>query len=66
MLDDEETFHATREGFAHLSDSEWNAVKRLSSSLGDTVANFILETLNRDQQHATISKFIEGELVAER
>ena len=34
-LDDEETFHATREGFTHLSDIEWSAVERISSTVGE-------------------------------
>ena len=66
MLDDKETFHATREGFTHLSDIEWGAVERMSSTVGELVVSTMLESLDRDQQHAAIAKFIHNELALER
>ena len=66
MMDGEETFHPTREGFNHLSDLEWSAVGRMSSTVGETAISAMLESLDRDQQHAAIARFIQNELVAER
>ena len=48
MLDEEDTFHATREGFTHLSDIEWGAVERMSSTVGELVVSTMLESLDRD------------------
>ena len=66
MMDGDETFHPTREGFNHLSDLEWSAVGRMSSTVGETAISAMLESLDRDQQHAAIARFIQNELVAER
>ena len=66
MLVEEDSFHATREGFSHLSDIEWSAVERMSSTVGETAISAMLESLDRGQQHASISRFIQNELVAER
>ena len=66
MLDNEETFHATREGFNHLSDLERAAVGRMSSTVGEIALSAMLESFDRDQQHAAIAKFIQNELVVER
>ena len=66
MMDGEETFHPTREGFNHLSDLEWSEVERISSTVGETVISVMLESLDRDQQHAAIARFIQNELIAER
>ena len=66
MLDDEDGFHVTREGFAHLSDLEWAAVWRMSSTVGDIGVTALLESLDRDQQHAAIARFIQHELGDER
>ena len=66
MLDEEETFHAAREGFNHLSDIEWSAVGRMSSTVGDFAISAMLGSLDRDQQHAAIARFIQNELVAEK
>ena len=66
MLDEEDSFHATREGFSHLSDIEWSAVERMSSTVGGTAISAMLESLDRDQQHAAIARFIQNELVSER
>ena len=46
ILDDEETFHATREGFNHLSDLEWSAVERMSSTVGEIAISAMLEYLD--------------------
>ena len=35
MMDKEESFLATREGFTHLSDLEWAAVGRMSSTVSE-------------------------------
>ena len=66
MMDEGESFHATREGFAHLSDLEWAAVGRMSSTVEDIGVTGMLESLNRDQQHASIARFIQHELAKER
>ena len=66
MLDEEESLHATRKNYTHLSDIEWSAVERMSSTVGETTITAMLESLDRDQQHAAISRFIQNELVAER
>ena len=39
---DEDSFHATREGFSHLSDIEWSAVERMSSTAGETAFSAML------------------------
>ena len=54
MLDEEDSFHATREDFSHLSDIEWSAVERMSSTVGETAISARLESLDRYQQHAAI------------
>ena len=66
MMDEEERFHSTREGFNHLSDLEWDAVGRIISTLGGTVSSAMLESLDKDQQHAAIANFIQNELLTER
>uniref|UniRef100_A0AAV1UR59 CCHC-type domain-containing protein n=1 Tax=Peronospora matthiolae TaxID=2874970 RepID=A0AAV1UR59_9STRA len=68
MLDDEDdqSFHATRDGYSHLSDVEWDAVERMGSTMGIHTVSVTLEALNRYAQHATIAKFIQNELDAER
>uniref|UniRef100_A0AAV1VC85 Uncharacterized protein n=1 Tax=Peronospora matthiolae TaxID=2874970 RepID=A0AAV1VC85_9STRA len=68
MLDDEDdqSFHATRDGYSHLSDVEWDAVERMGSTMDIHAVSVMLEALNRDAQHATIAKFIQNELDAER
>ena len=60
------TFHATRGGFTHLSVIEGSAVERMSSTVGEIAIIAKLESLDRDQQHAAIAKFIPNELGAER
>uniref|UniRef100_A0AAV1ULD5 Retrotransposon gag domain-containing protein n=1 Tax=Peronospora matthiolae TaxID=2874970 RepID=A0AAV1ULD5_9STRA len=68
MLDDEDdqSFHATREGYSHLSDVKLDAVERMGSTMSIHAVSVMLEALNRDAQHATIAKFIQNELDAER
>uniref|UniRef100_A0AAV1UUC0 Uncharacterized protein n=1 Tax=Peronospora matthiolae TaxID=2874970 RepID=A0AAV1UUC0_9STRA len=66
MLDVEgDSFHVTREGYSHLIDSEWEAVGRMSVLMGEPAINGMLESLSRDQQHAAINKFLQGELAVE-
>ena len=36
ILDEEESLHATREDYTHLSDIEWSAVGPMSSTVGET------------------------------
>ena len=59
MLDEGELFHAAREGFNHLSDIEWRAGERMSSTVGDIAVSAMLESLDIDQQHAAIARFIQ-------
>uniref|UniRef100_A0AAV1UST9 Uncharacterized protein n=1 Tax=Peronospora matthiolae TaxID=2874970 RepID=A0AAV1UST9_9STRA len=68
ILDDEDyhSFCATRDGYSHLSDVEWDAVERMGSTMGIHAVSVMLEALNRDAQHATIAKFNQNELDAER
>uniref|UniRef100_A0AAV1TGX4 Uncharacterized protein n=1 Tax=Peronospora matthiolae TaxID=2874970 RepID=A0AAV1TGX4_9STRA len=67
MLDvGDESFHVTREGYSHLSDSEWEVVGRMSVLMGEPAISGMLESLSRDQQHASINKFLQGKLAVER
>uniref|UniRef100_A0AAV1V2W1 Retrotransposon gag domain-containing protein n=1 Tax=Peronospora matthiolae TaxID=2874970 RepID=A0AAV1V2W1_9STRA len=67
MLDvEDDSFHVTREGYSHLSDSEWEVVGRMSVLMGEPAISGMLESLSRDQQHAAINKFLQGELAVER
>uniref|UniRef100_A0AAV1U9W9 Retrotransposon gag domain-containing protein n=1 Tax=Peronospora matthiolae TaxID=2874970 RepID=A0AAV1U9W9_9STRA len=68
MLDDEDdqSFHATRDSYSHLSDVEWDAVERMGSTMGIHAVSVMLEALNRDAQYATIAKFTQNELDAVR
>ena len=68
MLDEgeDDSFHVTRESYPHLSDSEWGAVGRMSSLIGEPAISGMLESLDREGQHTDINNFIEGELVNER
>uniref|UniRef100_A0AAV1TLC1 Uncharacterized protein n=1 Tax=Peronospora matthiolae TaxID=2874970 RepID=A0AAV1TLC1_9STRA len=61
MLDDEDdqSFHATRDGYSHLSDVEWDAVERMGSTMVIHAVSVMLEALNRDAQHANSAKFIQ-------
>ena len=69
MLDDEEsddTFHGTRESYSYLSDIEWSAVERMSSTVGEEAVWSLLSSRDKDQQHAVIAKFLQRELDASR
>uniref|UniRef100_A0AAV1T5C3 Uncharacterized protein n=1 Tax=Peronospora matthiolae TaxID=2874970 RepID=A0AAV1T5C3_9STRA len=66
MLDvEDDSFHVTREGYSHLSDSEWEVVGRMSVLMGEFAISGMLESLSRDQQNAAIDKFLKGELAVE-
>uniref|UniRef100_A0AAV1V1I9 Uncharacterized protein n=1 Tax=Peronospora matthiolae TaxID=2874970 RepID=A0AAV1V1I9_9STRA len=63
MLDvEDDSFHVTREGYSHLSESEWEVVDCTSVLMGEPAISGMLESLSRDQQHAAINKFLQGEL----
>ena len=51
---------------SHLSQIERDAVERLSSTIGQEAVGALLSALGPDGQHATIAKFIQNELDAER
>uniref|UniRef100_A0AAV1V3W9 Uncharacterized protein n=1 Tax=Peronospora matthiolae TaxID=2874970 RepID=A0AAV1V3W9_9STRA len=59
-------FHVTRGGYSHLSDSEWEVVGRMSVLMGEPSIGGMSESLSRDQQHAAIHKFLQGELGVEQ
>uniref|UniRef100_A0AAV1TDM7 Uncharacterized protein n=1 Tax=Peronospora matthiolae TaxID=2874970 RepID=A0AAV1TDM7_9STRA len=67
LLDDEDdqSFHATRDGYSHLSDVEWDAVEWMDSIMSFHAVSVMLEALNRDAQYATIAKFIQNKREAE-
>ena len=68
MLDDEseDNFHGTREGYSYLSDVEWSAVERMTSTVGEEAVWSLLSSNNRDQQHSVIINLIQRELDAAR
>uniref|UniRef100_A0AAV1U3H9 Retrotransposon gag domain-containing protein n=1 Tax=Peronospora matthiolae TaxID=2874970 RepID=A0AAV1U3H9_9STRA len=67
MLDvEDDSFHVTREGYSHLSDSEWDTFGRMSVPMGEPAISGMLKSQSRDQQHASINKFLQGELAVER
>ena len=68
MLDDEgdDTFHDTRESYSYLSDVEWSAVERMSSTIGEEAVRYLLSSRDRDQQHSISAKFLQRELDASR
>uniref|UniRef100_A0AAV1U731 Uncharacterized protein n=1 Tax=Peronospora matthiolae TaxID=2874970 RepID=A0AAV1U731_9STRA len=67
MLDvEDDSFHVTREGCSHMSDSEWEIVGRMSVLMSEPAISGMLESLSRDQQHAAVNKFLHGELAVER
>ena len=59
---DGDNFHGTRESYSHLSDVEWGAIERTSSTVGEEAIWAMLSLRDRDQQHAVISKFLQREL----
>ena len=64
MLDEVEgdRFNGTRESCSHLSDVEWSAIERMSSTVGKVAIWVMLSTKDRDQQHSVIIKFLQREL----
>ena len=67
MLDDEaKDFHPTHERYSHLSQMEWDAVKRLSSMIGQESVVAMLSARGPDGHHATIAKLHQNELDAGR
>ena len=64
--DEGDDFHPTLESYSHLSKIEWDAVERLSSTIGQEAVGALLSALRPDGQHATIAKFIKDDLDAER
>uniref|UniRef100_A0AAV1TRC7 Uncharacterized protein n=1 Tax=Peronospora matthiolae TaxID=2874970 RepID=A0AAV1TRC7_9STRA len=67
MLDvEDDSFHVTRKGYSHLSDSKWEVVGRMSVLMGESAISGMLESQSRDQQLAVINKFLQGELAVER
>uniref|UniRef100_A0AAV1TVZ0 Uncharacterized protein n=1 Tax=Peronospora matthiolae TaxID=2874970 RepID=A0AAV1TVZ0_9STRA len=59
MLDGEDdSFYVTREGYSHLSDSDWEVVGRMGVLMGEPAIIGKLESLSIDQQHAAINKFL--------
>ena len=61
-LADDERHHATRDDFLHLSDLKWSAVQRMAETIGNPAVGAMLLSLSKDEQHATIAKFIQHEL----
>ena len=57
-VSDEGRHHARRDDFCHLSELEWQAVQQMAETVGDTVVGAMLLSLGKDEQHATIVKFI--------
>ena len=67
MLDVEgNEFHPTHESYSHLSQIEWDAVERLSSTIGQEAVGALLSALGPDGLLATIAKSIQNELDVER
>uniref|UniRef100_A0AAV1UQJ4 Uncharacterized protein n=1 Tax=Peronospora matthiolae TaxID=2874970 RepID=A0AAV1UQJ4_9STRA len=67
MLDvEDDSFHVKSESYSHLSDSEWDVVGAMSVPMGEPAISGMLASLSRDQQHAAVNKFLQGELAVER
>ena len=74
LYDEGDDFHLTHESYSHLSQIEWDAVERSSSTIGQEAVGALLSPtascpiveLGPDRQHATIAKVIQNELDAER
>uniref|UniRef100_M4BMU6 Uncharacterized protein n=1 Tax=Hyaloperonospora arabidopsidis (strain Emoy2) TaxID=559515 RepID=M4BMU6_HYAAE len=64
MLDDEGD--DTRESYYYLSDVQWSAVERMSSTVGEDAVCSLLSSRDREQQHSAIAKFLQQELDASR
>ena len=66
MLDDEgDDFHPMHGGYSHLSQIEWDAVERLSSTIGQEAVGALVSAPGTDGQQSTIAKFVQNELDAE-
>uniref|UniRef100_A0AAV1TZM2 Uncharacterized protein n=1 Tax=Peronospora matthiolae TaxID=2874970 RepID=A0AAV1TZM2_9STRA len=63
---EDDSFRVTREGYSHLSDTEWELVGSKSVLMGEPAISGMMESLTRDQQHAAINKFLQGELAVEQ
>ena len=63
MLDDVDgdCVHGTLESYSLLSDIEWSAIERMSSTVGEEAIWAMLSSRDRDQQHVVISKFLQRE-----
>uniref|UniRef100_A0AAV1VM95 Uncharacterized protein n=1 Tax=Peronospora matthiolae TaxID=2874970 RepID=A0AAV1VM95_9STRA len=67
MLDvEDDSFHVTREGYSHPSDSEWEVVGCMSVLMDKLTISGVLDSFRRDQQHSAINKFLQGEIAVER
>ena len=64
MLDDEGD--DTRESYYYLSDVQWSAVERMSSTVGEDAVWSLLSSRDGDQQHSVFSKFLQRKLDASR
>ena len=64
ILDDEgdDTFHGTRKSYSYLSDVEWSAVERMSSTVGEEAVWSLLSSRDRDQHHSVIAMFLQENL----
>ena len=52
MLDDEaEDFHPTHESYSHLSQIEWDAIERLSLTIGQEAVGAMLSGSRRATRH---------------
>ena len=60
--DDSDSFHATHESYSYFSDIEWSAVERMGSTVGEHAVSIMMSALDRDGQHAAVSKVIQHEL----
>ena len=45
-----------------MSDLEWSAIERMAGTVGEPALGAMLLSLNVNDQHATIAKFIQHEL----
>ena len=64
--EDDDTFHGTRENFSYLSDLEWSAFERMSSTVGEEAVWSLLSSRDRDEHHSIIAKLLQRELDASR
>uniref|UniRef100_A0AAV1TC23 Uncharacterized protein n=1 Tax=Peronospora matthiolae TaxID=2874970 RepID=A0AAV1TC23_9STRA len=62
---EDDSFHVTRESYSHLSDSAWETVGHMGVLMDEPGISGMLESLSRDQQHAAINKFLQGNLPSE-